>query len=222
MENKVRYVGIEYFIQTMDNSVLVIGAKGAGKTVLLAEISALWAHDVMLIDPLGVFDRGGSPKYAVPDSVVYRDLQTYLSDSDRPQKAIFSFKPSFDDLMTLCQQATPDTIILIDEISLFAEKQAQTDAEFLDFVRTCRNFDITLVLAAQRPQSVDPALSELCVSAVVSRQVGKNTCERAAKLIGCKPIEIMELKRGEWFLTTPQTDVHEREILIPPKYPYVY
>ena len=218
-------VGLPFLMETFDNSLLVLGEKGSGKTVLLAELGAYWDGPVKLVDPLGVFRRNENdrPSILIPQSIVYEDFRGWMNEQDPEfNKAVFSFKPTPDELLMICESCEPETLLMIDEISLFADRAFQTYPPILDFARRCRNAGVTLVLAAQRPQSIDPQLSELAVSSVCSRQTGINARERAAKIVGVKPDDIKDLRAGEWLYLYPGADPDEKVIFIPPRYPYLY
>lgn len=220
-----KIVGLPFVTDTFDNSLIVLGEKGSGKTVLLASFGAVWDGPVRLVDPLGVFGRKkeDKPEILIPGSVIYEDFKAWERDDDPEfQKAVFSFKPTLDELLMICESCESETLLMIDEISLFADRAFQTYPPILDFVRKCRNFGVTVILAAQRPQSIDPQLSELAVSSLCSRQTGVNARERAAKIIGTKPEDIRDLEYGEWLYLYPGADPKERVVFVPPKYPYLY
>lgn len=196
----------------------ILGAKGSGKSVLLSYFAEGYNSKIILLDVLGVYNPKSNFKTAiVPHSYYCMDVESYLRMKDKfPKNAkiVISLEKYIDeDLINavdmLCEQLMEDKesiALLSDEVADFMPNNAKGSKTFHRLVKNGRNYGIKpVILATQRPQSVDKSVFDLCDKFYISLQRAPRTVDYI--------LEILDTA-GNKELKKTITGLQKREFLI--------
>lgn len=168
----------------------ILGAKGSGKSVFLAE----WVHShnvkSILIDVLGVFNPRNAYKTAIiPNSYYCMNVDNYIDNWDqfpRNAKIVIDVSQYIGDSLIQAMNKLCDHILknktdcafLSDEIADIMPQMGKGSDSFHRLVKNGRNFGIRPVMfATQRPQSVNKSVFDLCDTFYVSSQKAPRTID---------------------------------------------
>lgn len=173
-----------------DITTCILGAKGSGKSVLLASMLHHYEGRAVLFDLLGVFNPKNSYKTAVvPHSYYCMDVDGFLSNSDKfPAKAkiIISMEnyigeeliEAVDSVCKFLMEHRIKIAVLSDEIADIMPNNARGSNEFHRMVKNGRNYGIRpVIFATQRPQSVSKSVFDLCDKFYISSQKAPRTID---------------------------------------------
>lgn len=175
----------------------ILGAKGSGKSVLLAIMANdLQNRKVILFDMLGVFNpQAGNKTALIPDSYYCMTPDDFLKTKEKyptNAKIVINFSDYFgEDLIeaidAVCEHlmAKMESVaVLTDEVADFMPQQGLTSYQFWRLVKNGRNFGIRpVVFASQRPQDVNKKIFDLCDKFIISKQRAKVTVDYILKLL---------------------------------------
>ena len=173
-----------------DITTAILGAKGSGKTVLLASMLHNYNDKAILFDTLGVLNPRNKFKTAViPRSYYCINGESFLENIDKfPSKAkiVVSLEDYINnDIIDIVDSISKELMnrkeniaLLSDEIADIMPNNAKGSTEFHRLVKNGRNYGIKpVVFATQRPQSVSKAIFDLCDKFYISTQRAPRTVD---------------------------------------------
>jgi hypothetical protein len=173
-----------------DITTCILGAKGSGKSVLLAAMLHNYKGKAVLFDLLGVFNPKNSFKTAiVPHSYYCTDVDSFLSNFKHfpdNAKIIVSLEnylgdeliQAVDSICKFLMDNRTKIAVLSDEIADIMPNNARGSKEFHRMVKNGRNYGIRpVIFATQRPQSVSKSIFDLCDKFYISSQKAPRTID---------------------------------------------
>ena len=218
-----------------DITSCILGAKGSGKTVLLASMQHQYnAGNSVLFDIIGVLNPRSTHKTAViPNSIYFMSPESFISHFDRlpkKYKAVINFEnyigedliEAVDKVCTLLYTSKNRVMLLSDEVADIIPQMAKGSKKFELLVKNGRNYGIRpIIFATQRPQSVNKSVFDLCDNFYISSQKAPRTIDYIMDILdrrGNAEIrkEIMTLKHREFI----KFDGIKLKKFMNPKYKY--
>jgi len=214
----------------------VLGAKGSGKSVMLADMALQRTETTFLIDVLGVYNPRNNYKTAViPHSYYVVGVDNYIRISEKypvGAKIVIDFSEYFDDSLieamdSLCNHILTKHIkcaFISDEIADYMPESARGSRACHRLIKNGRNFGVKpAIIATQRPQSVNKKIFDLCDVFYISQQRAPRTIDYILDIIdrrGDKAMktEISKLKPREFF----RYDGESLEKIRMREYPYAF
>lgn len=214
----------------------ILGAKGSGKSVLLADTLNQYPGKAVLFDILGVYNPRNKHKTAiVPNSYYCLSGEDFIQNVDKfpaGAKIIISLEHYIgsdlidivDKISKLLMERKEPICVLSDEVADFMPQQGRYSVEFHRLVKNGRNYGIKPVeFATQRPQSVNKNIFDLCDKFLISAQKAPKTIDYI--------IDILD-SLGDDNLKSTIAGLQKREFLIydgvslerykVPDYPYAF
>ena len=174
----------------------ILGAKNSGKSVFLANLLNQSKEKCILIDVLGVYNPRNDHKTAIiPNSYYCTDVDNYISNFDKfpsNAKIVIDVSGYIDDELIevmdkLCNHLMEHKTrcgFMSDEIADIMPQDSKTSKGFHRLVKNGRNFGIKpVVIATQRPQSVNKKVFDLCDTFYVSSQKAPRTVEYILEIL---------------------------------------
>ena len=194
----------------------ILGAKGSGKSVFLADLSNTLGKGCILIDVLGVYNPKNAFKTAiVPNSFYVSGVDLFINNfkngniTIRDTVVIDVSKSigqelieEIDKLSSFLMDSKLGFALLSDEVADFMSQTASYSKEFHRLVKNGRNYGIRpVIFATQRPQSVRKEIFDLCDTFFISSQKAPATIDYIERLVQ-KPIaaEIARLEQREFLI----------------------
>ena len=181
--------------------VLIYGRRGSGKSHLLGQICRMWPKEhgrVVLVDERAVVNR--EERYA--DVLM----------ASPPGDTVLLKRPLFDD--------RPVTLVAVDEAAHYLPRQGKPDPMLSRLVSEGRHWNMTLILATQRPAMMSYNAWSLADMAFIFNLNSKADLKRVVELDGAfesRTREIQRLPVGECFLWDSKNFEHPvRRIRIAP------
>ena len=196
----------------------VLGAKGSGKSVLLAHFLTESNKKHILLDMLGVYNPKNEFKTAVVPLSYYcinvdAFIKTYSKFPSDAKIIIDMSEYTQDDLVpatdALCVFLMDNKIkcgFMSDEVADIMPQMGRGSIQLHRLIKNGRNYGIRPVtIATQRPQSVNKSIFDLCDKFLVSVQRAPRTVDYIADILdigGDENIktEIKQLKQREFLI----------------------
>lgn len=202
---------------TKDITASVLGAKGSGKSVMLAEALNRFKKGI-LIDTIGVFNPKNRFKSAVvPNSTYFTSPRWFLMYArlhrKLPPKTVINLSEFVgEDLIREADKVfgyiyghIRNTPILIDECADLVPPIGKQSKKLILLVKNGRNYGLKpLIFATQRPQSMAKSVFDLADTFYVSRQNAPRTVEYI--------LDILD-KRGEAGLNSMIRQLEPRQFI---------
>jgi DNA helicase HerA-like ATPase len=220
-----------------DITSCILGAKGSGKTVLLAHMQQKYnAGSSVLFDTIGVLNPRSQHRSAVvPNSIYFMTPESFIAHFDRlpkKYKAVINFEnyigedliEAVDKVCTLLYTSKNRVMLLSDEVADIIPQMAKGSKKFELLVKNGRNYGIKpVIIATQRPQSVNKAVFDLCDNFYISSQKAPRTIDYIMDIIdmrGNKEIrkKVMGLRHREFI----KFDGASLKQFMNPKYKYAH
>lgn len=214
----------------------ILGAKGSGKTVLLASMVNELDKRCILLDILGVLNPKNDFKSAeIPSSYYVLSVDLYLKHEHAfpdNAKVVIDMSNYYDNELIeavdkLCKHlmsSKHSIAFLSDEVADIMPQQAKGSTWFHKLVKNGRNYGIKpIVFATQRPQSVSKSVFDLCDKFFISMQRAPRTIDYIVDILdttGDPEIrqKVVALKKRE-FLIYDGEDIIQESV---PEYPHAY
>jgi len=199
-----------------DITSCILGAKGSGKTVLLANMAHKATGAVVLFDILGVLNPRSKHRSAVvPNSIYFMTPESFIAHYERlPKgyKAVINFEnhiggeliEAVDKISTLLYTSKDRVMLLSDEVADFIPQTAKGSRDFERLIKNGRNYGIKpAIFATQRPQSVNKSVFDLCDNFYISAQKAPRTIDYITDILDLRGDEnikktILNLKPREF------------------------
>jgi len=218
-----------------DITSCILGAKGSGKSVLLAIMVYLFPGKCVLLDMLGVYNPEAKRKTAViPNSYYFltvKEFIKYYKDIPKNGKCVINMSEyigeeliqAVDALCKFLMDKKDDIALFSDEAADFMPQQGKTSYWFHQLAKNGRNYGIQpIVFATQRPQSVDKSVFDLCDKFYISKQRAPRTVEYILDIVDAKGDKEMLHTINQ--LQSRQFLVYDGDIefMQVPNYPYAF
>ena len=188
-----------------DITSTILGAKGSGKSVLLADIMNRSKKKTILFDMLGVYNpRNGYKTAVVPNSYYCLSPEDYIANDEKfpkNSKIIIDFSncvgeqliESVDTIAKSLMESRIPTMVLSDEVADFMPNMGSGSKSFHLMVKNGRNFGLKpIIFATQRPQSVSKSIFDLCDNFYISMQRAPRTIDYIIDLCDKKGDDILK------------------------------
>jgi hypothetical protein len=174
-----------------DITSCILGAKGSGKTVFLADM--MHRHNScssILFDVLGVLNPKSPHRTAVvPSSIYFMGPDSFVGYYDRlPKryKAVINLEnyigsdliAAIDDVCTLLYTSRDRIMLLSDEVADIIPQSSKGSKKFELLTKNGRNYGVKpIIFATQRPQSVNKSVFDLCDNFYIAGQRAPRTID---------------------------------------------
>lgn len=180
-----------------DITSCILGAKGSGKTVLLAYMQHKYnTGSSILFDTIGVLNPRSQHRSAVvPNSIYFMNPESFIAHFEKlpkKYKAIINFEnyigedliEAVNKVCTLLYTSKSKVMLLSDEVADIIPQTAKGSKKFELLVKNGRNYGIKpVIIATQRPQSVHKAVFDLCDNFYISSQKAPRTIDYITDII---------------------------------------
>jgi hypothetical protein len=188
-----------------DITSCILGAKGSGKTVLLASMANKMAGPLVLFDILGVLNPKAPYRTAIVPGVYFNNPGSFLSyfraGKITNQKCVINLSETdnlIDTIDSICLEIMnkkTKIAVLSDEVADIIGQNAKGSGEFVKLVKNGRNYGVRpVIFATQRPQSVSKSVFDLCDTFYISKQKAPRTIDYILDILDLKGSKDMGAK----------------------------